>query len=566
MRGEETNMKNMRGSEVSDDVVGGLLKASRVIAVPRRRFIKLSAAAFGGSIVGGTLLSACSTTEEDPPGEIVGGEALMGIPNPMTTLEPALIDSNILSGVVFHVMETLVSVDETGQLVPSLAESWEVDEDQTTWRFNLREGVLFHDGSPWNTDVAMANLDRYSGRVEEFPRAARYSFITKLEPLDELVLQVETATPIAAFLNHFTYFASMFHSAEALETYGDDVASKGIGTGPYEVTNFVPGERLEVKRFEDYWGSKSPLDELVFLTVPDDSSRVAMLETEEAQIITNVPFQLVSTIEDNSELVLERTESVRSAFVGINSQHRDLTDVRVRKAFNHAVDKQAIIDSVLGGEGVVAQSVIPPVISGYEAQEVYEYDPALAEQLLSEAGWTRANGGLLEKDGRKLTMEIKTTDGQFLGDRATCEAVQQFLAAVGVDASLRVMDLSTYNAELMEEQAIQTATLNYYAAGSSVLDPVAIELFEGSWTNVNTVYARYRNPEFDALFKKIVTTVDDDEARAEATREAQRIVWEDAAWIFLFSLNLLVGREADLEGVQVRPHEFVGLSEARFTA
>jgi ABC-type transport system substrate-binding protein len=542
----------------------------RKIYVPRRQFIKLSAAALGGTLLSGSILAACSDTGEEPTqartGDTAREQATMAIPNPVTTLEPPLIDSNILSGVVFHVMETLVAVDGEGQLVPSLAESWEVSEDRKTWHFQLREGVKFHDGSAWNADVAIVNLERYRNRVEEFPRAARYSFITKLEAQDELVLRVVTETPIAAFLNHFTYFASMFHSAEALETFGNEVALKGVGTGPYKVTNFVPGERLEVERFSDYWGTEPPIDELVFTTVPDDSSRVAMVETGEAHVITNVAHQLVATVEDNPELAVDRTESVRMAFIGINSQHANLTDVRVRQAFNHAVDKQAIVDSVLGGEGVVVRSVIPPVIAGYEAQQPYEYDPAKAEQLLTEAGWTRTNDGPLEKDGETLTMELKTTDGQFLGDRATCEAVQQYLSAVGVDVSLRVMDPTTYGAELAEESAIKNATLNYYAVGSSVLDPVAIELFEGSWVNVNTVYTRYRNPEFDALYQEIVTTVDDEEARAAATQEAQRIVWADAPWIFLFSLNLIVGRDADLIDLQVRPHEFVGLSRASFTA
>ncbi|GAA2581951.1 glutathione ABC transporter substrate-binding protein [Dactylosporangium fulvum] len=532
------------------------------LPLSRRSFLLGGSGALGLFALGGPLLSGCGSAASAG-----ANAATVALQAPIVSLDPPLINSIPVAAGVRHMLESFVSLDASGKIVPALAESWEVSADRTTWLLHLRQGVTFHDGSKWTAEVAKMNLDRYLGRPADFPRAQSYGFIDKVTTIDEHTLQVHTASPQAGFLNWTSYFALGFHSGESLEKYKDEVALRGVGTGPFKMVNFVPNERLEMERFDGYWGTKAKLDKLTIRTVPDASSRIAMVETGEAHVAVGVPPAMVPTVQKSKSMALLSTPSVRMVFIGINSQHADLKDVRVRRALNYAVDAAKILETVLHKQGTLARSVVPEMIPGFTAQTPYGYDPQRAAQLLDEAGWTVGAGGVRAKDGRPLKLTIQTTDGYTPGDRSTCEAVQSYLAEAGVQADLSIIDQNGYFAAMQKPASITTTTLNYFAYGSSIVDPGhALGVLEGSWTNINSIYARYRNAEFDAAYKKVVTSVDDQAALAEAAAGAQKVAWDDAPWIFLFSLNSLLANSDTIEGLTDAPHEFYNLTAATIRA
>jgi peptide/nickel transport system substrate-binding protein len=538
-------------------------QALGAMSASRRGFLS-GAGALGLFAVGSPLLSACTTDPEGAGGAGgAGGSATVAIQSPVVSLDPPLINSLPVAGGVRHVMESFVSLDADGRVVPALAESWEVADDKVTWTLHLRSGVKFHDSSPWTAEVAKANLDRWLGRPADFPRAQSYGFFKTITAVDDNTLTIVTATPNSGFVNWLSYFAMGFHSGESLEKYGDDVGLKGIGTGPFKVSEFVPNERLALKRYDDYWGDAASLENLTISTVPDASGRVSMVQTGEAQAALGLQPSMVSSLDGKGGTHVMSTPSVRMVFIGINSQNENLTDVRVRQAFNYAVDSEQILKTIISDQGELATSCMPEQIPGFAAQQPYGYDVDKAKALLDDAGWTEGSDGVRTKGGKELKLVINTTDGTTSGDRATCEAVQGYLKAVGVPTEINVLDQNGYFAKLQDPATIPETTLNYFAYGSSIVDPThALGIFEGSWSNVNSIYARYRSEKFDAAYDSIVTSVDDEDARNQACAEAQGIVWEDAPWIFLFSLNSLIAVNDSLKGMQDAPQELYSLAHA----
>ena len=535
--------------------------------ISRRGLVKGGIGIFGLMAVGGGLLTACAPGEEpDAVAATKGGTATIVIPVALVSLDPPLTGSTPVSSSLRHMLQPFVFLGPKGEAIPALAESWEVAADGMTWTMHLREKVKFHDGSAWTAEVAKMNIDRYLGRPADFPRAQSYGFIDKVNVLDDHTLQLHTETPNSGFINWMSYLALGFHSGESIEKYGDDVGLHGVGTGPFKMTEFVPNERLEMARFDDYWGPKASLDKLIVQTVPDPAGRVSMLETGEAQVVIQVPPTMASTVKDSGTASLIQIPSVRMAFIGINSQYADLKDRKVRQAFNYAVDAKSILKTIVGGNGALATSVVPEMTPGFVAQDPYPYNPKKAAALLDEAGWVLNSAGQRAKDGQVMQLTIRTPDGHTPSDRTTCEAVQGYLKEIGVQCDLQVIDYNVNFAELREEKSITTTSLNYFAYGSSIMDPThALGIFDGSWTNLNSVFARYRSAEFDEQYKLIVSTVDDEKKLAAACKRAQETAWRDAPWIFLYSLDYLAGVDKSLQGVDVQPNEFYNMAAAAFT-
>ncbi|WP_349903440.1 ABC transporter substrate-binding protein [Parafrigoribacterium humi] len=528
------------------------------LSFDRRRFVTTGAVLVGGVVLGGPLLAGCAPTQ----GGAKVDSLTLAIPTPITTLDPPLINSTSAAAAVVPLLESFVRLDTDGSVLPALAEKWDVASDGLTWTMKLRDGVKFHDDSPWNAGVAKVNLDRYLSRPDYFPRAQGFGFIEQITSVDPLTLEIRTKYPHSGFIRWMSYYATWMHSGEAIREFGDGVGQHAVGTGPFKMTKFVPSQSLELERFKDYWGPAWQLKKLKAVSMPSDQGRVSSLQSGGSQVILNVPANLVKTIEKQSSLRMDSSPSVRMYFIGINCQLPELQDVRVRQALNYAVDKQAIVDTALQGLATISTSVMPKQIPGFAEQTPYSYDPEHAKKLFGEAGWVQDTDGLLKKDGKTLKLEISATDGMFVGDRSTCEAVQEYLKKVGVDVGLKVVDYNSYFSGLQDTESIKTATLNSFAFGTSIVDAShALGGFEGSWRNIVSAVSRYRNDEFDVHYNKMLATVDNEQERDEAARKAQEVAWADAPWIFLHEINNLTGSSQKLTNVKMGVNEFLDLSQ-----
>jgi len=469
------------------------------------------------------------------------------------TLDPGIPAGTPAATVRRHIYEGLVSMTEDGKIVPELASEWTVSKDGLTWTFKLRPGVQFHDGTPFDAAAMKASLDRILDPKEALPNRRYLEAIDRIEAPGALTVRIVLKEPFGAFLQHLSYDQGFAVSPAALAKYGKDIAKNPVGTGPYRFDSQVPGQSITLTRFEQYRGGRPALAKLVFTTVSEDATRVAQLESGQAQVIVNVPPRDAVRLGSRKDLTVLSKEGNRVAHIGINVTKKPFDDKRVRQALNFAVTKRGLVTGILSGYGAEAQSIVAPSTWGYRPVPIYRYDVARAKQLLAEAGYPK---------GFETT--IRTPQGRYLLDRETVVAIQSMLTAVGINAKVEVVEWARYLTLLRKPPAENDDEL-YFLGWESVTGEVgyvARTVFASrQWppTGWNTMF--YKNPTVDSLIVEgDRTTVPD--KRLKIYGELQQIVMDDAPWIPLFTYAQVVGTRRAVKGVAMLPFEAIDLKQA----
>jgi peptide/nickel transport system substrate-binding protein len=402
-------------------VRGKLLK----FALPLVAFLALIAAGCGG----GDNESTGGTAPSETTGGGGGGGTLVfaGAADPVV-LDGALVSDGESIRVITQLFETLVALKPgTTEPEPGLAESWSANDDGTVWTFKIRQGVKFHDGTDLDAAAVCFNFERWYNFKGSFqnPSATYYwqvvfggfstfnpdsgapedSLYKSCEASDASTAVITLTKPSATFIPALSQQAFSIASPKALQEFGADEGSVDadgifhptgtfgtehpIGTGPFEFVSWTRGDRLVVKRFDDYWGEKASLDQVIFRPISDNAARLQALQTGEIQGYDLVEPQDIPTIQDNSDLQILDRPPFNVAYVGFNMSTPPLDDPKVRQAIAYGLDRQGVVDSFYGGRAEVANEFMPPSVEGY-ADDVptYEYDPEKAKSLLQEAGLT----------------------------------------------------------------------------------------------------------------------------------------------------------------------------------
>jgi peptide/nickel transport system substrate-binding protein len=374
----------------------------------------------GGDEAGGTETGTTAGGE--------GGTLVFGSSADPVVLDFALISDGESYRANLQIYDTLIAQKPgTTELTPSLAESWESDEAGTAWTFHLRQGVKFHDGTPFNAEAVCANFDRWFNFEGSFQNASatyywQYGFgggfakpekgaigpedslYKSCEAPDDATAVINLTRPSATILQAMTLGPLSIQSPTAMEKYGaneGEVDADGIfhptgtygtehptGTGPFKFESWTREDRLVLVRNDDYWGEKAKLDKLIFRPIADNAARLQALQTGEIDGYDLVEPQDVPTIEDDDQFQILDRPAFNVAYVGFNIATPPLDDIEVRKAIACGLDRQAVVDNFYGGRGVVAKEFMPPELPGY-ADDVteYPYDPEKAKQTLTDAGY-----------------------------------------------------------------------------------------------------------------------------------------------------------------------------------
>ena len=399
---------------------GKLLK----FALPLVAFLALIAAGCGGGdneSTGGT--SPSETTAGGTGGTLV----FAGAADPVV-LDGALVSDGESLRVITQLFETLVALKPgTTEPEPGLAESWSANDDGTVWTFKIRQGVKFHDGTDLDADAVCFNFDRWYNFKGSFqnPSATYYwqvvfggfstfnpdsgapedSLYKSCEATDSSTAVITLTKPSATFIPALSQQAFSIASPKALQDYGADEGSVDadgifhptgtfgtehpVGTGPFQFVSWTRGDKLVVSRFDDYWGEKASLDQVIFRPIADNAARLQALQTGEIQGYDLVEPQDIPTIQENSDLQILDRPPFNVAYVGFNMSMPPLDNPKVRQALAYGLDRQGVVDSFYGGRAQVAKEFMPPSVEGY-ADDVPEYtfDPEKSKQLLQEAGLT----------------------------------------------------------------------------------------------------------------------------------------------------------------------------------
>jgi len=450
-----------------------------------------------------------------------GGEMVIGFGTDPESLDPNKTTSSPAAMVLTHIAETLLHKTEDLEVAPLLAESWAFSEDSRTLYLYLRKGVVFHDGTPFNAEAVKVNLERFRRATFAFLLFPR---VQTIDVVDEYTVRLNLDMPFAPLIAHLTHnFIAMLSPKQIEASAGKDIMEP-VGTGPFVFDRWVRGDHVRLVKNANYWGDKPYLDSVVFKVVPSDATRLVLLETGQVHAIMRVPTLDAPRVAATRGLELVRVPSVRTIYFGFNYQRAPFTDVRVRQAFNYAVDKEAIVREILGGAGGVSDAPIMPLIFGHSPQEPYRYDPEKAKQLLADAGFPR---------GLKVTIHHPT--GRYMMDVAITEAVQAYLAEVGIVAELVTMEWAAYLAFTRKPLAESTVEMFMLGWGCVTLDADygLFPLFHTSqWVPAGSNRSFYSNPMVDTLLE-LGRVAPDPVSRKAIYARVLKVLWEDAGWLFL---------------------------------
>jgi ABC-type transport system substrate-binding protein len=467
------------------------------------------------------------TTAEEGPKH--GGTLVISLGTDVPIFDSVYASGIPNLGIIHLVTEGLTRINPTGgepKVLPVLAESWEQSSDGRTWTFKLREGVMFHDGTPFNAEAVKFNIERMLNPDTKALARASFAMIESVEVVDEYTANITTAEPFAALPAQLAYSPMAMNSPTQVEKLGnEDYHTAPMGTGPFKFVHHIKGQEVLVEANEDYWGGAPYLDAIAMRPIPETASRLLALEAGDSHVIYHVPPRDAQRYIDDPSLGIDvlNPPPQRRMFVGMNVQWGPFQDVKVRQALNYAVDQQAIIDSIFLGLTDPMDSPLPPTAVCYQSTKNYTYDPDKARDLLEEAGYG---------DGFKVTLHYGA--GRYLLDSEVVEAVQSYLADVGVEVEVIPLEWAAYGGMIrapLEESEIQMFFIGW---GLPTLDPdLGVDTYlEEAWApGLNTMF--YSNPDLEQLIPQQRAATDPAE-RCEIVNSIQEIVMEDAPQIFLY--------------------------------
>jgi peptide/nickel transport system substrate-binding protein len=475
-----------------------------------------------------------------------GGTLVIGLSADIATLDPADYRETTTETVLRNMFDGLVTRTSDGRVLLQLAESATL-VDKTTWEFVLKKGVTFHNGEALTAEDVKFTFDRIISEngidypePHTSPRKGLISPLESVEIVDDYTVRLHLSAPFPVAMQ------MLVHQQIVPKDYFEEVGNEGfvkapVGCGPFKFVEGSLSEQIVMERFDDYYGGADelppvgppPLDRVIFKILPEASTRVAALRTGEVNIIQKVPAHMIPLLATDPNVRLVSGPSTRPAWMEMNVNKPPFNDLRVRLAMNYAVDADTILETVLGGLGIV----IPGPLSPYNnfadpTLEPYGYGADKALELLAEAGWTDSDGdGFLDKEGEKFAFVIDVRPAN--KDRA--EAVAGQLQELGIDASVRVWgDYSVLKPLMLDGE--RAAYVGDW--GDSAFDPVGH--FEAKWHsrvegtgNGRGNFSGYSNPRVDELIE--AGEVEPDvEKRHELYDEAQQIVYEAVPAVFLF--------------------------------
>jgi len=479
----------------------------------------------------------------------------IGLASEPSSIDPHFHNLGPNNAMSLHVFDRLIIPDNKQQLTPGLATSWKA-VDETTWEFKLREGVKFHDGTPFTADDVVFTFER-APNVEGSPSSfSTYIKGKTIKKIDDFTVHIITEKPYPLMPNDLMTFSIVSRkNGEGAKTEDYNSGSATVGTGPYKFVEYVPADRIVLERNEDYWGEKPEWEKLTFKAIKSGPARVAALLAGDVDIIAQTPTTDIERLEGEAEIELSSGISNRviylhldhareaSPFVRANGGGdiaNPLRDLKVRQAISKAINRDLIVDRVMENVAIKAGQLLPEGFFGVSDKLApEEYDAEAVQQLLSEAG---------VPDGFELT--IHGPNDRYINDAKIAEAIAQMLTRAGIKTAVETMPRSVYFKRASSGGPDKTPEFSFilvgWGAGSGEASSPLKSLIH-TYDKENGYGAsnrgRYSNPEVDTLIEDALATVDD-EKRAALLAQATEVAIEDLAIIPLhYQVNTWAARK-----------------------
>ncbi|HEX2525568.1 MAG TPA: ABC transporter substrate-binding protein [Geminicoccus sp.] len=495
--------------------------------------------------------------------------AIAQVPNDVLVVgqiaEPASLDPAVSTAtndfrIVINLYEGLVRYKPgTLEVEPALAESWTISEDGRTYEFKLRQGVTFHDGTPFDAEAVKFNFERLldenhpAAGTGPFPLSFFFSSVEKVEAIDPQTVRFSLTEPYAPFLSNLAYPTGLLVSPKAVTERGTEFGRQPVGTGPFRFVEWQGNRQVTIEKNPDYWGDPAKLQAVIFRPITDANTRAAEMLSGGIDVMVEVPPDALAQFQGTEDFKVYEQAGPHLWFLILNTKEGPLKDKRVRQAVNYAIDKQSIADNILQGTAEPAKGPIAPAFAwAYDPSlQGYPYDPEKAKALLKEAG----------AEGASLTFYVAEGGSGMLDPVAMGTVIQSNLADVGLDVKIETYEWNTFLANVnpglagkadMAEMAWMTNdpdTLPYLTLRTDALPE------NGGF---NSGY--YSNPELDKVLDEARRSTDQAK-RGDLYRQAQKIIVDDAPWAFVAHWKQNAVTTGAVQGFALQPSFFLLLDD-----
>lgn len=478
----------------------------------------------------GTAPSSGAAVQDEPTR---GGTLRAAISADPVNLDPHLSSAYSTFQVLENVYNQLVGLDEGLQVVPEVAESWTVSDDMLTYTFTLREGVTFHNGRELTADDVVYSYERILDPETQSGWAYLLEPVDTITAPDPRTVVITTKNVYAPLLTKLADQGTAIVPREEVEA--GTLGEHPIGTGPFVFVEFVPADHLTLQRNENYWEEGLPyLDEIIYRPIPDETVKQTNLETQNVDWVDSVPAQDANRLMESPDLEVEAVAGTSYTYLGVNTTREPLNDMRVRQAISYALDREEIAAIALYDLAAGSQSPVPEGNFWRSEYAPYTHDLDKARQLLEEAGL-----------GDGFAVEFMPAQDYPETVRAA-EAAQAQLADVGIEATLRPLEWSTW----LDEEG--QGNFDMYVCGwIGMVDPDDY-FYAQHYTDQIFNFTGYSNPELDALLDQGRQTLDQDE-RKQIYDQIQQILIDDLPYIVMFTTTNVNAWQPYVEGYVTRP-------------
>ena len=462
-----------------------------------------------------------------------GGTFLFGRGGDSVGLDPALEEDGESFKVCDNIYDTLIHYkDGSTEIEPGLATKWESSEDGLSWTFSLRKGVTFHDGTPFNSEAVLFSLNRQHEKKHPYHNVeGSYTYwvatglaeiVDEITAIDDHIVKITLKSPYAPFLYAIAITPFSIVSPTAVKEKGNNYSNHPVGTGPFIFQQWDRGDKIVLKANENYWGGRPNVDRVIFLSIPDNSVRLIELQQGNLHAMEFPNPDDLQQIRDDESLDLLSQPGMSVGYLAMNMEKPPFDNLKVRLAINHAINKDVIIEHLYQGLGIPAKNPIPPTLWSYDDSiEDYDYNPKLARELLTQAGYPK---------GFETTLWALPVPRPYIPDgRALAEVIQSELREIGIKTNIVTYDWGTY-LEKTKYGDHDMAMLGWSADFGDPDNFLYFLLSKSSAEKPAGNIAFYKSDEMQQILEKARSISDKDE-RILLYKKAQNVFHQDIPWV-----------------------------------
>ena len=493
--------------------------------------------------------SAAQTPEDESGSNEPAAQPAADHPNEITvgiaqdldeSLDPHKAVAAGTKEVMFNVFEGLMKPTPEGDLIPAVAEKYEISDDQLTYTFTIRDGIKFHNGDPVTAEDVGESLARCKNGGDGIFEVEAFSNIQHIETADSRSISITLGEPDSEFLSYLT--------AAVLPAGYDGQDTAPVGTGPFKFVSRAAQDNIVLERFDDYWGEKAYLDKVTYKIIENADSILMSLQSGAVDLFAHLTSTQVAQLGDEFNIEEGTMNLVQAMY--LNNAVAPFDDVRVRQALCYAIDRQQILDLAFDGYGSLIGSSMYPAFGKYfddSLTNYYTYDVEKAKALLADAGYP---------DGFAMTITVPSNYQPHLD---TAQVIVEQLKQVGITAEILPVTWESWLNDTYMGRQFQATVVGVDASTMT-----ARALLERFTSTAGNNFINYNNAEYDALFQAAIAAADD-AAQTAAYKQAEANLTENAANVYIQDLADLVAIRKGLTGVRFYPIYVLDLSGIRYT-